>query len=121
MLIGERLRVLRREKKMSQGQIEKATGLLRCYISRVENGATVPSVGTLEKFARALNVPMYALFYDGAKPPKPLVIGPTAKAWGSAKDANELNQFRRLLKRTKPRDQKLLLFMASKMSQKRRG
>jgi len=65
MIIGERLRALREEKKFSQGDIEKRTGLLRCYISRVENGHTVPAVETLEKFARALEVPMYQLFYDG--------------------------------------------------------
>ena len=70
MIIGERLRALREEKKLSQGDIEKKTGLLRCYVSRVENGHTVPAVETLEKFARALEVPMYQLFYDGEEPPK---------------------------------------------------
>ena len=49
MVIGEKVRVLREQKKMSQGDIEKRTGLLRCYISRVENGHTVPSIDTLEK------------------------------------------------------------------------
>jgi transcriptional regulator with XRE-family HTH domain len=61
MVIGDRLRALREEKKFLQGEIEKRTGLLRCYISRVENGHTVPAVETLEKFARALEVPMYQL------------------------------------------------------------
>lgn len=70
MIIGDRLRALREEKKFSQGDIEKKTGLLRCYVSRVENGHTVPAVETLEKFARALGVPMYQLFYDGEEPPK---------------------------------------------------
>ena len=70
MIIGDRLRVLREQKKFSQGEIEKRTGLLRCYISRVENGHTVPAVETLEKFARALEVPLYQLFYDGDEPPK---------------------------------------------------
>ena len=70
MIIGDRLRALREEKKLSQGDIEKRTGLLRCYISRVENGHTVPAVETLEKFARALEIPMYQLFYDGEEPPK---------------------------------------------------
>jgi transcriptional regulator with XRE-family HTH domain len=70
MIIGERLRALREEKKFSQGDVEKRTELLRCCISRVENGHTVPAVETLEKFARALEVPMYQLFYDGEKPPK---------------------------------------------------
>jgi transcriptional regulator with XRE-family HTH domain len=69
MIIGERLRALREEKKFSQGDIEKRTGLLRCYISRVENGHTVPAIETLEKMARALEVPLYQLVYDGDKPP----------------------------------------------------
>jgi transcriptional regulator with XRE-family HTH domain len=70
MIIGDRLRALREEKKLSQGDIEKRTGLLRCYVSRVENRHTVPAVETIEKFARALEVPIYQLFYDGDEPPK---------------------------------------------------
>ena len=69
MVIGERLKALRDHKGLSQGDIEKRTGLLRCYISRVENGHTVPAIETLEKMARAMEVPMYELFYEGEKPP----------------------------------------------------
>ncbi len=54
---------------MSQGDVEQKTGLLRCYISRVENGHTVPSVATLERLAAAFDVPLYRLFYDGEEPP----------------------------------------------------
>ncbi len=92
MIIGDRLRALREEKKLSQGDIEKRSGLFRCYISRVENGHTVPAIETLEKLARALEVPMYQLFYDGEEPPK-LPNLPKRKssdeiAWGSSgKDA----------------------------------
>src|SRR5271169_681342 len=71
MVIGDRLKTLREQKKMSQGDIEKRTGLLRCYISRVENDHTVPSVDTLEKMARALEVPMYRLFTDDDHVKKP--------------------------------------------------
>src|SRR5713101_5950693 len=121
MIIGDHLRAIREEKKFSQGEIEKRTGLLRCYISRVENGHTVPAVETLEKFARALEVPMYQAFYDGEEPPK-LSNLPKRKtaddiAWGgSGKNARLLAKFRRLLSRTKASDQKLLLFMAQKMA-----
>ena len=121
MIIGERLRVLREARNFSQGDIEKKTGLLRCYVSRVENGHTVPSVETLEKFARALEVPMYQLFYDGAEPPK-LPSLPKRKsaddiAWGrTGKDARWLYQFSRLLARTEESDRKLLMFMAQKMA-----
>lgn len=121
MIIGERLRALREEKKFSQGDVEERTGLLRCYISRVENGHTVPAVETLEKFARALEVPMYQLFYDGDEPPKhenlPKRKLSTNVAWGdSGKDARTLAKFRQLLSRTDPGDQRLLLFMAQKMA-----
>jgi len=76
MLIGQRLRQVREMKKLSQGDIEQRTGLIRCYTSRVENGHTVPSLETLEKFAHALEVPLYQLFYEGDAPreiplPKP--------------------------------------------------
>ena len=87
MIIGERIRLLRETKKLSQGDIEKRTGLLRCYISRVENGHTVPAIETLEKLARAMEVPLYQLFYDGEEPPE-LPNLPKRKsaddiAWGS--------------------------------------
>jgi transcriptional regulator with XRE-family HTH domain len=56
MVIGGKLRALREQRNLSQGDIEKRTGLLRCYLLRVENGHTVPSVDTLEKLARGLEV-----------------------------------------------------------------
>jgi transcriptional regulator with XRE-family HTH domain len=120
MIIGDRLRLLREQKKFSQGEIEKRTGLLRCYISRVENGHTVPAVETLEKFARALEVPLYQLFYDGDEPPKlpalPKRRPGGALIWGdSGKDARTLAKFRRLLGRADEEDRRLLLFMAKKM------
>jgi transcriptional regulator with XRE-family HTH domain len=122
MIIGDKLRALREEKKLSQGDIEKRTGLLRCYISRVENGHTVPAIETLEKLARAMEVPLYQLFYDGEEPPE-LPNLPKRKsaddiAWGSAgKDRRVLDQFRRLLRRVDEPDRKLLLHMAQKMAQ----
>ena len=124
MVIGDRLREMREEKKLSQGDIEKRTGLLRCYISRVENGHTVPAIETLEKLARALEVPLYQLFYDGEEPPK-LPNLPKRKssediAWGSSgKDGRFLNKLRRLLAKTEEADRKLLLHMAQKMARPR--
>jgi len=121
VIIGDRLRSIREDKKLSQGDVEKRTGLLRCYISRVENGHTVPAVETIEKFARALEIPMYQLFYDGDKPPA-LPNLPRRKtadeiAWGSTgKDARYLTKFRRLLARTTDEDRKLLLSMAQRIA-----
>ena len=121
MIIGERIRVLREQKTLSQGDIEKRTGLLRCYISRVENGHTVPAIETLEKLARAMEVPLYQLFYDGEEPPV-LPNLPKRKsadeiAWGSTgKDARYLGRFRRLLGRIEEGDRRLLLYVAQKMA-----
>ena len=121
MNIGETIRSLRLHKGMSQGDIEKRTGLLRCYISRVENGHTVPAIETLEKLARALEVPLYQLFYDGEEPPQ-LPNLPKRKsgddiAWGSAgKDARFLNKLRRLLSKSDDEDRKLVLYMAQKVA-----
>lgn len=121
MLIAERLRGLREKKKLSQGDIEKRTGLLRCYISRVENGHTVPSMETLEKFARAMDVPLYHLFYDGERPPKmpnALKFKPSSRTeWGfSGKSARILDRFRILLQKLGNKDRELLLFMAQRMA-----
>lgn len=121
MVIGDRLRALRDEKQLSQGDIEKRTGLLRCYISRVENGHTVPAIETIEKLARALEVPMYQVFYDGEKPPEfpnlPKRKSCDDIAWGSTgKDARYLGKLRRLLAKTQEEDRKLILYMAQKMA-----
>ena len=121
MIIGDRLREMREEKKLSQGDIEKRTGLLRCYISRVENGHTVPAIETLEKMARALECPLYQLFYEGEEPPKlPTLLKRKSSdeiVWGSTgKEARYLNKFRRLLAKTEESDRKLLLYMAQKMA-----
>jgi len=115
VIIGDRLRALREERQLSQGDIEKRTGLVRCYISRVENGHTVPAIETLKKMARALEIPMYQLFYDGEEPPQ-LPNLPKRKSsddivWGiRGKDA------RRLLAKTEEGNRKLILYMAQKMA-----
>jgi transcriptional regulator with XRE-family HTH domain len=126
MVIGDRLRALREEKSLSQGDIEKRTGLLRCYISRVENGHTVPAIETLEKMARALEVPLYQFFYDGEEPPKlpNLLKRKTADdiVWGSSsKEARLLSKLQRLLGRVEENDRKLLMSLAQKMAGRRNG
>jgi transcriptional regulator with XRE-family HTH domain len=123
MIIGDRLRELREQKKLSQGDIEKRSGLLRPYISRIENGHTVPAIESLEKMARALEVPLYQLFYDGAEPPK-LPNLPKRKssddiAWGSSgKDGRYLSKLRRLLSKTDEEDRKLVMEMTQKLARR---
>jgi transcriptional regulator with XRE-family HTH domain len=119
-MIGERIRYIRTQKKLSQTDIEHKTGLLRCYISRVENGHTTPSVETLEKFARALDVPMYQLFYDSDSPPQILNLMKREpkgdSSWGhSGKEARMLAKFCRLFSRLREGDRGLLFAMADRM------
>jgi transcriptional regulator with XRE-family HTH domain len=121
MVIGSRLKELRESKNFSQGDIEKWTGLLRCYISRVENGHTVPAVSTLEKMARALEVPIYKLFHEGeaaasirtSKRPE------GSQEWGSkGNDAEYLSKLCGLLAKMEPNEQKLILHMAQKVARR---
>lgn len=121
MDIGDRLRELRERKKLSQGDIEKRTGLIPCYVSRVENGHTIPSIETLEKLARALEIPMYQLFYEGEKPPElPNLIKRKSAddiAWGTkGKDARWLAKLCRFLGRMSEHDRKVVMFLAQKMA-----
>ena len=119
MVIGNRLKELRESKQMSQGDIEKRTGLLRCYISRVENGHTVPAIETLEKMARALEVPIYRLFHDGEVPASLSKLKPPKHddEFGSrGAEANYLSKLRRLLAKMDSDDQKLVLHMAQKVA-----
>jgi transcriptional regulator with XRE-family HTH domain len=119
MVIGDRLKELRESKELSQGDIEKRTGLLRCYISRVENGHTVPAVETLEKLARALEVPMYQLFHDGeaAASVRKLKLPNDSEEWGTTgATADYFAKLRRLLAKMEPDNQKLLLHMAQKVA-----
>src|SRR6202790_3520663 len=92
MDIGQNLKRSRESKNLSQGDIEQRTGLLRCYTSRVENGHTVPAVETLEKYARALEVPLYRLFYEGKGPIKKLELPSSDESlWGvKGKEHREL-------------------------------
>jgi transcriptional regulator with XRE-family HTH domain len=123
MIIGDRLRELREEKKLSQGDIEKRTGLVRPYISRVENNHSVPTIETLEKMARALEVPTYQLFYDGEESPQlPNLLKRKSSdegAWGSSgKEARFLTKLRRVLGKTDEEHRKLVMHMAQKMARR---
>jgi transcriptional regulator with XRE-family HTH domain len=114
MYIADRLRQLREAKNLSQGDIEKRTGLLRCYISRVENGHTVPSLETLEKIARALEVPLYQLFYEDEKTPDmKLRLSVKEEDWAShGKGLRIFTKICRTLGQMSERDRNILLAMA---------
>ena len=124
MIIGERLRQFRKEKKLSQREIEERSRLLRAYLSRVENGHTIPTVETLQKWAKGLEVPMYLLFYEGDQPPEPSTLrewqSPDEDAWGSSgEDAAALKQLRRLLRKIGEPNRKIILQLAGKMARRK--
>jgi transcriptional regulator with XRE-family HTH domain len=124
MIIGERLRELREKKNLSQREIEQRSGLLRAYLSRVENGHTIPTIETLEKWAKALEVPMYQLFYEGDQPPEPSTLRvwkpPVEETWGaSGDDAAFLKNLRRLLRKIDEPNRKIIIQMAAKMSRRK--
>ena len=123
MLIGARLRQLREQKQMSQGDIEERTGLLRCYVSRVENGHTVPSLETLERFAGVLDVPLYQLFFSGEEAPSTPSLTPrqtleeiTADNGDKGEDAQYLLKLRNLLTRLAGPDRDALLSLATRLA-----
>jgi transcriptional regulator with XRE-family HTH domain len=123
MQIGQRLREIREAKTLSQGDIADGTGLVRPYISRVENGHTIPGLETLERWARALNMPLYQILYEGEEPPKPLKVKGTAdeEMWGnSGKEAAALNRLRLALKKMDEDGRKVLLSLAARMATRSR-
>lgn len=107
--IGTTIRGFRLQKGMSQGDIEKRTGLLRCYLSRVENGHTVPSLETLQKIAAALDLPLSHFF---AEDPIKDVPGMSL----SADDIRFLTQVQRYSANLTESDRRLLLAMVRKFA-----
>jgi len=122
MDIGDRLRGIREEKNLSQGDVEERSGLLRCYISRVENGHTAPSVETLEKMARALGMPLYQFMYDGPEAPAGSGDAAHSDDWGtSGKDGRFMNRLRQSLAKMSEHDRALLLSLAEKIPHRKKG
>jgi transcriptional regulator with XRE-family HTH domain len=123
MAIGARIRQLREQKKLSQGDIERVTGLLRCYTSRVENGHTVPSLETLERYAAALGLPLYQLFYAGDEPPPTPNLTPRRTLEELAEeegkqgaDARFLLKLKSLAENIRESDRQVLLSLAKKLA-----
>jgi transcriptional regulator with XRE-family HTH domain len=124
MVIGDQLRELREAKELSQGDIEKRPGLLRCYIARVENNHTVPAVNTLDKLARALEVPMYQLFHAGEASPDVRRSKPDDHEnhdnWGmTGRDREYVSTLQEALSKMLPEDHKLLLHMMQKVAKRK--
>ena len=118
MIIGLRLRRLREAKGFSQGDIEKRTGLLRAHTSRVENGVTIPSVETLEEYARVLEIPLYRLFYEGDTPPESPKLATALQSPTNRNEPREFRAFAKAIRQLCDRDKRLLLAMAVQMARK---
>lgn len=116
LMIGERLRAIRESKNLSQGDIEKRTGLIRCYTSRVENGHTVPSLDTLQKYANALEIPLYQLFYDGEEAPKKIKGLDLNGAKLSSSEQREIQSLGRRFAKLKERDKGLVRLLVAKLA-----
>ena len=116
MKIGLKLRALREEQRISQGVLEDRTGLLCCYISRVENGHIVPAIETLEKMANALDVPMWQLFHDGNTKATPLRLRKKKRNKMFSEDQALESEMRKHIVKMNPRDRKLFLYLAMKMA-----
>ena len=110
MKIGTTIRAHRLQRGFSQGDIEKKTGLLRCYLSRVENGHTVPSLDTLSKIAMALDLPIAQFFAEDS-----LDRGLNAQKL-SDEELRFLTQIRRYSSNLNESDRKLLLAMVKKFA-----
>jgi transcriptional regulator with XRE-family HTH domain len=111
MNIGETIRNYRLQKGMSQGDIEKRTGLLRCYLSRVENGHTIPSLDTLAKIATAMELPLSQFFSDSSH-----TNGSKGLPQLSEDEVRFLSQIRRYSTSLNDSDRKLVLAMVKKMA-----
>ena len=111
MNIGDTIRNFRLQKSMSQGDIEKRTGLLRCYLSRVENGHTIPSLDTLAKIASAMDIPLASFFSGGAGDNG----GKTTPHLGED-EVRFLTQIRRYSPGLNDSDRKLVIAMVKKMA-----
>ena len=117
LMIGERLRTIRESKNLSQGDIEKRTGLIRCYTSRVENGHTVPSLDTLQKYAQALEIPVYQLFYDGEEAPRKIKGLDLNGSKLSNSERREIESLGRKFTKLKERDKGLVRLLVAKLAQ----
>ena len=122
MDIGRRLQELREHKNLSQGDIEHKTGLLRCYVSRVENGHTVPSLETLEKFARALGMPLYQILYERESVSQlPSSHTEEIEDWASrGKGRRTFLKLRKAVQKMSGRDRELLLQLAARIASTKR-
>jgi len=118
--IGLRLRNLRCRRGLSQRELQQKAGLMRCYISRLENGHTVPTLEILERLASALELPLYWILHVAEDPAG---SGPTldSDTEGSVQermspDARFLRKLKSLWRRMTDYDREMLVLVAGRMA-----
>jgi transcriptional regulator with XRE-family HTH domain len=121
MMIGERLKAIRKSKQLSQLHIEGMTGLLRYYVSRAENGYTVPSIETLEKWSMALEISLSQLFAENGEAAQPLPMLNSSAAPKLPRSTMSLRRIEVAFAHMKPRDIALVTNMARKLADRRKA
>jgi transcriptional regulator with XRE-family HTH domain len=126
MIVGERVRRIREQKNISQGQLARRAGVVPYHLSRIENGHTSPSVGTLEKLARALEIPVYQLFYEEEASvkiliPADMIQSATQEVKAVKEDSKFWEKLRGELSRMKEWDRNLLLSLAQRMALRKKA
>ena len=107
MDLGDSIRKIRHTKGLSQGEMQKRTGILRSYLSRVENGHTTPSLATLQRLASAMEVTLADFFSPEGSPSAPV------EADGPRDYLEELKSY---LPQLSPEQRQELLEMVKKMA-----
>lgn len=118
MLIGQRLRELRETRDLTQDDIARRTGFSRPYVSCIENGRAIPSIATLERWARGLSMKLFQVLYEDKKPIKPEKSSSKSGKMPRNFDrlSRELHRLRRILAQMNDKERKLLLSMADQMA-----
>jgi transcriptional regulator with XRE-family HTH domain len=118
MDVGRRLRELRKSRRLSQGDLERRTGLLRRYASRVENGHTIANIETIEKYAIGLGVPLVAFFskMGGPPPPELLWASENRRSRSKSKERFHIHTPAASLAALERQDRQLLVALAQRLA-----
>ena len=119
MIIGEHLRAIRQQMKLSLRDIERRTGLRSSNVSRMESNRIVPTLETLEKLAKGLRIPFYRLFCNGDGDPQAQPRNGRSESWSPQEEARFLNELLRLFDQIDDSGRRLLLSTACEMARRK--
>jgi len=88
LLVGSRIRMLRKGRGMSQAQLGKKLGVTFQQVQKYENGKNRVGASRIQMISTALDVPVGYFFSDGVgtsrTPAKPLTFDPQALQFAEA-------------------------------------